>query len=79
MRLKKEYYIVGGYVTSANDGDEHYISAAQLAHLYGVDPSACLVAGNWLRPDPCLPEGLLVLTPRSDGNYALPKPDVEWL
>jgi hypothetical protein len=32
-----------GYVTSPNDGDRHYIGARQLADLYGVRLSECVV------------------------------------
>lgn len=31
------------YVHSVNDGDWHFISAQQLAHLYGVRPYECIV------------------------------------
>jgi hypothetical protein len=33
-----KFTIVGGYVTSKNDGDRHYVSARKLASLYGLDP-----------------------------------------
>jgi len=67
-----KYAIWPGYVISKTDGDRHFISAPQLMRLYGVAPHECIVIHDW-------PEGyagrreaydkLIVLSPRSDGNY----------
>ena len=33
-----------GYVTSKNDGDEHYITAGQLKKLYRLDPNKHIIS-----------------------------------
>jgi len=37
------YILHPDYVTSINDGDRHFISATQLAKLYGVNFHECVV------------------------------------
>jgi hypothetical protein len=74
-----KYLIVPGNVTSKNDGEVHFISAQKLIQLYKVNPKLCITI-SWdkyvreflEREDP--PgryQGLIVLRPRSDGNYIL--------
>ncbi len=72
----KKYIVMGGHVTSKNDGDRHYISARKLCDLYGVNPDECYLVGDFgetehsirMRQLPPLP----VLTPKYDGDYSLP-------
>ena len=61
-----KFICTGGFVTSSNDGDDHYLSAPQLAKLYGVSqyytkPSTLGVDYTWFK-----------LVPQYDGNYSLP-------
>lgn len=62
-----EYLIAAGRVRSQHDGDVHYISAPNLARLYG------LLQGQWRIYDPVTDRhsDLPVLGPRFDGNYSL--------
>jgi hypothetical protein len=68
-----KYVVVPGYVYS-RDGDRHFVNADQLQQLYGVNSSECLVepsgdrARGYTRP-----EGAIVLHPKSNGDYSLPK------
>lgn len=66
--MSVKYLVVPGYVSSINDGDLHYISAARLAQLYGLKP------GEWARYNPLQDKHseLLRLRPRRNGNYELP-------
>lgn len=68
-----KYLVRPGYVRSKSDGDEHYISFKQLCDLYGVNPAECmnLEMANMHGYNPDLFDGLPVLEPRYDGNYAL--------
>jgi hypothetical protein len=45
-----------GFVVSPNDGDEHRIGAPQLADLYGVPLSECIVFDP-AQPGPCYGRG----------------------
>lgn len=36
------YVLHPGYVTSKNDGDQHFIGGPRLAQLYGVDIRQCV-------------------------------------
>lgn len=80
-----KYALHPGMVTSKRDGDRHFIDAHQLARLYGVRPSECVVV-PWNveqgreRQHQLLLEriermDLIHLHPRYDGNYKLPSPD----
>lgn len=75
------YVLCPGYVVSARDGDEHFIGARQLAHLYGVPLNQCVIP-----PDHRMPQSLRdrfwsrhanlpKLVPRYDGDYRLPGPN----
>lgn len=43
MAARPKYLVFPGFVRSITDGDEHFISAAQLIQLHGVKRSECLV------------------------------------
>ena len=63
--MQKRYLILPVFVTSRNDGESHFISAARLMSLYGVSPGECVIAvtaGDRLRA----PGGLIRLFPRFD-------------
>lgn len=77
------YLLCPGWVTSRTDGQDHHVGADDLARLYGVPMSECVV----------LPDGhsvmtkhtrgqllarvdagdLVALRPRHDGDYRLPQ------
>lgn len=67
------YVLNAGRVTSPRDGDSHFISAAQLASLYNVPISRCVIAPSgadaftWREP-----ENAWNLWPRPDGRYKRP-------
>jgi hypothetical protein len=64
-----------GPVVSKNDGQEHWISPAQLVWLYRVDPRECVVHPSGAALDGWTwPEGAIGLYPRFDGDYSLPNP-----
>lgn len=66
------YYCVSGHVVS-NDGDRHYVSAARVAHLYGLLtswPNVVLV-NRQLQPLISPPETYVVLNPEPSGRYLL--------
>jgi hypothetical protein len=67
---EKRYLLVPGYVTSANDGQRHFVSGAQLASLYGVSLSECHTHRGVSEPRE--KEKLTILRPRADGQYRLP-------
>lgn len=72
------YAIYPGQVLSRNDRDPHYISARQLASLYGVKLEDCLVvmptdySQPHLRAFIARAATLIALHPRMDGDYTLP-------
>lgn len=77
------YLLCPGPVRSRVDNDWHYISARQLAFLYGVPMPECVTLpepGRERYPSErlhliqrCGPGGdLIYLRPRYDGNYSLP-------
>ena len=63
-----KFHIVPGKVISRNDGDKHYVSSVQLAHLYELSRHEWVV---------CVPmlctTSVPHLFPRSDGKYGRPK------
>lgn len=69
----KKYVVVPGFVTSRNDFERHFISAAQVIKLYGVDPKACviLVTSGEIELSKSGFAHLIVLRPRDDGKYKL--------
>jgi hypothetical protein len=67
-----KYVLVPGFVVSESDGQRHHIGAVELASLYRVSMSECVVydamrcgAGGY--------KGLVHLRPRFDGDYRIPK------
>ena len=65
---KIKYAVCPGYVISKNDSDRHYIDSRQLIILYGVDPKECRIFnGGYVQTR--IPENLIILRPRYDGNY----------
>lgn len=75
----KRYLVIGGEVTSQNDGQRHYISPQRLIKLYGVDPAYCVPVTN-MQYVGIAKRGytdaefnkLLVLQPDPTGQYKLP-------
>lgn len=83
--MKLKYAVYPGPVKSRNDGDIHFIGAAQLMALYKVHPQECLVIHPLpLNPSPedvlenrrrehlATDYKLILLFPRFDGNYTIP-------
>jgi len=72
--MEKKYIVIGGRVTSQNDGEKHYINANRLCVLYRVNPDECYLIESsephWELRLKGLPN-LLELTPKYDGNYHL--------
>lgn len=69
----KKYVLCPGFVRSRNDGDRHWISAPELARLYGVPIRECDVWDS-RRPETLMglkAEGRVFLRPRADGNYEM--------
>lgn len=73
----KKYICYGGYVTSKNDGDFHYVSANKLAILYRINPRECIMVDystdeNWYRLfSKDFLDSLIPLYPKYDGNYLI--------
>jgi len=63
------YVLHPGYVTSKNDGDQHFIGGPRLAKLYGVDMRQCVFGDV---PEYREQEGDVHLCPDYHGNYTLP-------
>lgn len=63
-----KYLLVPGFVVSKVDGQEHHITAWQLADLYGVRASECRL---YRHGDPVM-DDLIILRPRDDGDYTIP-------
>ena len=70
---KKKYRLWPGPVESITDGDRHFISAPELARLYGVKMEECEIAGFRDRGKLLNGPYLIDLTPRHDGNYEVPR------
>lgn len=78
----KKYICIGSEVISKHDGDRHYIDAKKIAKLYGVNPNNCDFIEEedeyayWrssFLPYDHPKDRPIVLRPRYDGNYTLPK------
>ena len=70
----KPYLVWGGYVTSKNDGDRHYVNAEKVMRLYGLDRSKCDLAEEMnyektLRRSNHSYERIFF--PRYDGDYGI--------
>lgn len=80
--MAAKYALHPGPVTSKNDRDRHFIDAHQLAFLYRVRPSECVVVPWNVEPGRERQRQLLLeriermnlihLRPRYDGRYTLP-------
>lgn len=73
----KKYMLVGGYVFSKSDGDRHYINARKLCELYKLNPAECIFMeenDTYMQAPRHGENSILILHPREDGDYALPKP-----
>jgi len=68
---KRNYLLLGGWVSSKSDGELHYVSATKLLRLYGLDPRECILVndfnGSSLRGVDLT--SLIVLGPRFHGDY----------
>ena len=72
VRPRVRYVLHPGYVTSATDGQKHFVGGQRLAALYGVD-----IRDRWavvFGDEPSYRElpGDVHLRPRHDRNYGLP-------
>lgn len=65
----KKYAISPGFIMSANDSDEHFVSAKRLIELYGVDTMECVVVTQSNRKILSVDRSLTWLMPRFDGKY----------
>ncbi|AWM87351.1 hypothetical protein [Microvirga sp. 17 mud 1-3] len=70
--MKPFYVLHPGIVVSRYDGQEHYITAQQLAGLYRVNQNDCAVYRSE-NDQYRTPRPLVHLYPRDDGNYTLPQ------
>lgn len=76
MRDSLKYLVIPGIVRSINDGDIHFIGYNTLIRLYGVNPKECIPGSyldihKWQNDYLIKKHGLIVLGPRSDGDYRL--------
>ncbi|MBU0801383.1 MAG: hypothetical protein KKA05_10350 [Alphaproteobacteria bacterium] len=72
--VEKRYLLYPDFVTSQSDGQSHFISATDLARLYGVPWDECVVYRNPDRgSESSRYDGLISLSPRYDGDYRLPE------
>jgi|688.fasta_scaffold701676_2 hypothetical protein len=69
---RPRYVLCPGWITSRNDGDRHYISAAKLAKCYDVNLRDCLIQLPKQKLYPEFYTGMVFLEPRLDGDYRLP-------
>lgn len=77
--MNRRYVLHPGPVKSRNDGQVHYISAAQLADRYGVSLRECITYPQDGGTEGAIkrrlwrdPVDAVHLYPRHDGNYQLP-------
>ena len=83
--MTARYLLCPGIVTSRTDGDRHHVGAGELANLYGVPMSACVVlpaaehgalGGGRARfemLDRADRGEFVALWPRANGDYRLPE------
>lgn len=76
------YLVCPGFITSAHDGQRHWIKADELMMFYGVNPDECIIAPlpkiETIRQRDELTARveageLIALHPDSRGKYFLPK------
>lgn len=65
----KKCLLCPGRVRSKTDGDVHFISASNLARLYGVNMEECYIKSQTGGVDE---SRLIALHPQYSGNYTLP-------
>ena len=72
------YVVHPGWVRSRNDGQDHFIRAGRLIHLYRVNPRECIIVpyphtladlDRALIIERTLPPDVEHLYPRYDGHY----------
>lgn len=67
--MNKKYCLHGGEIRSKNDGDIHYIGAARVGDLFGVNWRECQ---TYIHGDIHITEpGTVCLYPQSSGDYSL--------
>lgn len=77
--MTRRYVLHPGYVRSKNDGQLHYVGAAQLADLYSVSLRECITYPQDGGTEGAIrrrlwrdPVGAIHLRPKFDGDYTLP-------
>lgn len=73
LKRPTRYVLHPGYITSAHDGQDHFIGGPRLARLYGVDIKQCV----WIDRDYFPQTGDIHLIPREDGDYRIPAEDLK--
>lgn len=66
--MKPRYVLHPGRVRSRNDGEQHFITASQLAMLYRISMDDCVVYQKGMPLDE---PGSIHLFPRENGDYRL--------
>lgn len=61
-----KYVLYSGYVTSINDGQEHFVPAHKLVELYGLNRKDCILD---TKPDKLYGLDYITLGPRENGDY----------
>lgn len=68
-KTMNKYLLLGGFVYSYNDSDEHYISAKRLQELYNLPINECILANNEQDLNGVDFNNLIILQPRYYGDY----------
>jgi hypothetical protein len=74
----KKYALYPDYIISKTDGEKHYITAKDLARLYGVKMSECIIVETLDDILSTRDKDLIALYPRYDGDYILPEKEDLW-
>ena len=61
-----KYALYSGYVTSVNDGQEHFVPAYKLIELYGLNRKDCILDAD---SDKLYGLDYIVLRPKEKGDY----------
>jgi hypothetical protein len=75
--MDKKYLVIGDYIRSKNDGQEHFVPASVLVRLYNVDPNECIMVDRGhelyalMGVAPEHRSRLIRLFPRYDGDYQI--------